>query len=95
MSISLYKPTAKNTGCAFSFHYGVTKNEEPCVFMRAIKQHGWDSIKKIGNFSSNRDDPSKNLSLKFNEFECGAIVNCFKNRFEYNTFHKFEDIFIR
>jgi len=91
MSISLYKPNAKNTGCAFSFQYGVTKNEEPCVFMRAIKQHGWDSTKKVGNFSSNRDDPSKNLSLKFNEFECGALLSAFKHRHEFNTFHTYEE----
>ena len=91
MSISLYKPNAKNAGCAFSFQYGVTKNQEPCLFMKAIQQHGWDSNKKIGNFSSNRDDPSKNLSLKFNEFECGSLLSAFNRRYEFNTFHTYEE----
>ena len=91
MSVPLYKPNSKNTGSAFSFQYGVTKNGEPCLFMRAIQQHGWDSDKKIGNFASNRDDPSKNLSLKFNEFECGSILSAFKDRYEFNTFHTYED----
>lgn len=91
MSLSLYKPNAKNAGSAFSFQYGVTKNDEPCMFMRAIQQHGWDSNKKIGNFSSNREDASKNLSLKFNEFECGSILSAFKSRYEFNTFHTYEE----
>ena len=31
-----------------------------------------------------------NISLKFNEFECGNIVSCLNKRYEYNTFHQFE-----
>ena len=59
--------------------------------MRSIQQHSWDSNKKIGNFSSNRDDPSKNLSLKFNEFECGSLLSAFRHRHEFNTFHTYEE----
>lgn len=91
MSISIYKPNSKNTGCAFSFRYGVQKNGEPCLFVNSIKQYSWDETKKTGNFSANSDDPSKNLSIKFNEFECGSIISSLKNRYEYNTFHNYED----
>lgn len=91
MSISIYKPNSKNTGCAFSFRYGVQKNGEPCLFVNSIKQYSWDDSKKTGNFSSNADDPSKNLSIKFNEFECGSIISALEERYEYNTFHNYED----
>jgi len=90
MSISIYKPNSKNTGCAFSFRYGIQKNSEPCVYVNAIKQHSWDDSSKTGSFSESKSDPSKVLSIKFNEFECGSIVNCIKNRYEYNTFHTHE-----
>jgi len=92
MSISIYKPNSKNTGSAFSFRYGIQyKNQEPCLFLNAIQQHGWDQKSKTGNFSPNRNDPSKNITLKFNEFECGSILSALKNRYEYNTFHTYED----
>ena len=91
MSISIYKPNAKNSGCAFSFRYGVQDNKEPCLYVSAIQQHSWDSNSRTGNFSANANNPSKNLKIKFNEFECGSIISCFKRRYEYNTFHTFEE----
>ena len=91
MSTSIYKPNSKNTGCAFSFRYGVQKDGEPCLFVNAIKQFSWNESSKTGSFSGNSDDPSKNLSIKFNEFECGSIINALSDRYEYNTFHNFED----
>jgi hypothetical protein len=91
MSTSIYKPNSKNSGCAFSFRYGVQKDGEPCLFVNSIKQYSWNSDSKTGSFSGNSDDPSKNLSIKFNEFECGAIISALSNRYEYNTFHNYED----
>jgi hypothetical protein len=91
MSVSIYKPNTKNSGCAFSFRYGVQKNEEPCLYLNAIQQYSWDPKSKTGNFANNSKDFSKNLKIKFNEFECGSILSCFKRRYEYNTFHSYED----
>tara|TARA_Y100001973_G_C5106692_1_gene285513 strand:- start:367 stop:900 length:534 start_codon:yes stop_codon:yes gene_type:complete len=91
MSISIYKPNSKNTGCAFSFRYGVQRDGEPCLFLNAIQQHSWNNDSKTGSFSANSSDPSKNLKIKFNEFECGSILSAFKRRYEYNTFHTYEE----
>ena len=92
MSISIYKPNSKNTGCAFSFRYGIQqKNKEPCLFINAIQQHSWNSDTNTGNFSKNSSDPSRNLVIKLNEFECGSIISAIANRYEYNTFHTYED----
>ena len=91
MSITIYKPNSKNSGCAFSFRYGIQDNKEPCLYVSAIQQHSWDQKTKTGNFASNANDFSKNLKIKFNEFECGSMISCFKRRYEYNTFHTFED----
>jgi hypothetical protein len=92
MSLQIYKPNKSNTGFAFSFSMGTDrKSAEPVLYVSAIAQHSWDEHKRLGSFIENREIPEKNISLKFNEFECGAIVNCLGNRFDYNTFHKFED----
>ena len=92
MSLQIYKPNKSNSGFAFSFSMGNDrKSGEPVLYVSAIAQHSWDAQKRLGSFLENKEIPEKNISLKFNEFECGAIVNCLRNRFEYNTFHKFED----
>ena len=91
MSLTLYKPNSKNLGCAFSFRAGINKNKEPTIYVSAIQQFSWDSSKKTGNFSGNRDNPDKNINIKFNEFEIGGILSAFKNRHEYSTFHAFDD----
>ena len=70
MSLQIYKPNAKNAGCACSFRFGVDiKSGEPVVFINAIQQHSWDDNKKIGSFSENRNDPDKSLTVKLNEVE--------------------------
>jgi|TARA_R110000803_G_scaffold117393_5_gene185936 hypothetical protein len=92
MSIQIYKPNKNNSGFAFSFSMGEDrKSGEPVLYVSAIAQYAWDEKKRLGSFIENKEKPEKNLSLKFNEFECGAIISCIENRFEYNTFHKFED----
>jgi len=90
MSLSFYKPNSKNTGCGFSFQIGTdNKSKEPTLYVKSIKQHSWDSDKKQGYFSKNAGDPEKNIIVKFNEFECGEIINAIRKRVEYNTFHSF------
>ena len=92
MSIQIYKPNKSNTGCAFSFSMGYDKKtNEPTLFVSSIMQHSWDDSRKRGSFLANKDLPEKTATLKFNEFECGAIINSIKNRFTYETFHKFEN----
>jgi hypothetical protein len=92
MSLSFYKPNPSETGCAFSFQIGIdAKTTAPCMYMKAIKQHSWDASKRIGNFSNNKEDPSKNLSVKFNESECGEIISAITRRHEFSTFHSFEE----
>lgn len=91
MSISIYKPNSKNAGCAVGFRYGVSKTQEPCLFVNAIQQYSWDDKSKSGSFSQNSQDPSKNITIKFNEFECGSILSALNQRYEYNTFHNYED----
>ena len=67
MSLQIYKPNAKNAGCACSFRFGVDlKSQEPVVFINAIQQHSWDNNNKIGSFSENRNDPDKSLTVKLN-----------------------------
>lgn len=91
MSLSLYKPNSKNTGCAFNFSIGVNRNGEPALYISAIQQHTWNDKTKSGSFSENRSDPDKNINVKLNEFEAGAIINSIKNRYEYNAFHSYEE----
>ena len=91
MSLTLYKPNSKNSGCAFSFRIGVNKKYEPTLYVSAIQQFSWDASKRSGSFSGNRDNPDKNINIKFNEFEAGGMLSAFANRNEYSTFHSFEE----
>tara|TARA_R110001583_G_scaffold132431_3_gene284403 strand:+ start:305 stop:883 length:579 start_codon:yes stop_codon:yes gene_type:complete len=92
MSLSLYKPNAKNAGCGFSFQPGLdAKTRDPSFYVKAIKQHSWDSSKKRGYFQGNVGKTDKNIIVKFNEYELGSFIHAFKTRTEYNTFHTFKD----
>jgi hypothetical protein len=88
MNLSLYKPNPKNTGCAISFQIAPAKdNKEPQFFVNCLLQHSWNSEKKTGSFVENRKNPSKNIALKFNEFELGEFVHTFRTNKQYSTFH--------
>lgn len=90
MSIQIYKPNKTNTGFAFSF-YAMQNSNNCSLFINAIAQHSWDASKKIGSFSGSKNDPDKNISIKFNEFECGSIISAIDNRYEWNTYHAYEE----
>jgi len=92
MSLSLYKPTSKNSGCGFSFQAGLdAKTREPSFYIKAIKQHTWDTAKKRGYFQGNVGKADKNIIVKFNEYEIGSFIHAFRTRGEYSTFHSFND----
>lgn len=92
MSIQIYKPNKNNNGFAFSFYMGENQRDgSPSLFINAIAQHSWDDKKRIGSFSGSKSDPEKNISIKFNEFECGSIISAIRNRYEWNTYHAYED----
>ena len=90
MSLSLYKPNSKNTGCAFNFKIGANKNKEPVVYVTAIQQYSWDDSKKLANFSGNSNDEEKKINLKFTEFEIGGIMSAFKHRNEFSSYHSYD-----
>jgi len=92
MSIQIYKPNKSNTGFAFSFYIGESNKNNTCsLFINAIAQHSWDASKRLGSFSGSKSDPEKNISIKFNEFECGSIISSIEKRYEWNTYHAYED----
>ena len=92
MSLTLYKPNSKNAGAAFTFSIGSDKkNDEPTLFISAIAQHSWNADKKIGSFSGNANDKEKTVNVKLNLNECGEILSAIRNRYEYSTFHSFEE----
>ena len=92
MSLSLYKPNSKNTGCGFSFQLGINnKTKESVLYVKAIKQHSWDANKKQGYFQKNTGDPDKNITIKFNEYEIGNLIYSISTRREYSTFHTFNE----
>ena len=87
MSIQIYKPNKSNTGFGFSFSMGIDKkSQEPVLFVNGIAQYSWNN--GVGTFHQNSENPDKTISVKFNEFECGAIIACMKGRYEWSTFHQ-------
>ena len=92
MIVQYYKPNSKNTGCAFSFDIGANnKNQEPCVYVRAIKQHSWNSKTRTGSFSENAKNPEKSISIKLNEIEVGGLIFAIEKYNQFSSFHSYED----
>lgn len=92
MSLAIYKPNSKNTGCGFSFQCGIdTKSNNVSLYVKSIQQHSWDSNRKKGSFQQNVGDPEKNITVKFNEYEIGEFISSLNKRREYVTFHSFGD----
>ena len=92
MIVQYYKPNSKNTGCAFSFDIGANnKNQEPCVYVRAIKQHSWNSKTRTGSFSENAKNPEKSISIKLNEIEGGGLIFAIEKYNQFSAFHSYED----
>ena len=92
MIVQYYKPNSKNTGCAFSFDIGANnKNQVPCVYVRAIKQHSWNDKPRTGSFSENAKDPDKAISIKLNEIEVGGLIFAIEKYKEFSAFHSYED----
>lgn len=90
MSISIYKPNSKNTGSGLSFQIGIGKNQEPALFIKSILQASWDDKTKQGSFKSNIDNPDKNITVKFSEYEVGHIIHAMRTRSTYSTYHAYE-----
>jgi hypothetical protein len=90
MSISIYKPNSKNSGSGFSFQIGISKVQEPAMFAKSILQSNWDSKKKQGSFKENLDNPDKNITVKFSEYEVGHIIHAMRTRCTYTTYHSYE-----
>jgi hypothetical protein len=92
MIVQYYKPNAKNTGCAVSFDIGPNnKNQEPCVYIRAVKQHSWNQSRRTGSFSENAKDPEKSISIKLNEVEVGGLIYAIEKYSDFSAFHSYED----
>ena len=87
MNLQIYKPNSKNTGCAISFQISQKENQEPQFYVNCIAQHSWDINKKTGSFAESRNDPSKTIAIKFNEFELGEIINAFNTKNTYSSYH--------
>ena len=75
MSIQIYKPNKSNNGFAFNFSMGIDKrSSEPVLFVSAIAQHSWDSKKRIGSFSENKNNPEKNIATLLQHYKVGNSV---------------------
>ena len=92
MIVQLYKPNPRNTGYAFSFDIGsANQSQEPCVYVRAVRQHSWNDKKRTGSFSENAKNPENSLSIKINEIEMGGLINAIENKTEFSAYHSYED----
>jgi len=89
MNLQIYKPNSKNTGCAMSFQISTRPGKEPEFYANCVLQHSWNNEKRTGSFAGSRNDPSKTIALKFNEFELGEMINTFTSSIAYSTFHNF------
>lgn len=91
MRYQLYKPNAKNTGCAMGFSIGYSKDNSPSLFVSAVIQSGWNDQTKKGSFAGNAKDPNKSSNFKMNANEAGEMISSIKTRVPVVFFHKFNE----
>lgn len=85
--IQIYKPTAKNTGCAISLN---ASDRDKYLYIELIRQFSWDVARKKGSFIENRKRPGMNTVLKFNQTEVGALLDAIERFYEFKPFHSSE-----
>ena len=90
MNLQIYKPNPKNQGCAISFQISQKPNSDPQFYVNCIAQHSWNDQTKTGSFAESRNNPSKTIAIKFNEFELGEMINAFQQKTSYSAFHSSE-----
>jgi hypothetical protein len=82
--IQIYHPNKNNTGFACSFSQS---NKDNTIYSTLIKQSGWDINKKIGIFKDSKNDPLKNVNIKLEQVEVGAILDCIDKNRPFSTMH--------
>jgi hypothetical protein len=88
MQVQIFKPSSRNDGSAASFQIAQKGNLAPLFFVNVVKQFSWNEKNRTGSFAESRKDPSKIISLMFNEFELGEMIHTFRTGLPYSTFHK-------
>ena len=83
--IQFYKPNAKMTGSACQFYLN---NNDGSFFSTLIKQASWDANKKTGSFQANKNDPTKNVIIKFSPKEIAGILDAMERNVEYKGYHR-------
>tara|TARA_Y100000593_G_scaffold22047_1_gene44180 strand:+ start:18 stop:566 length:549 start_codon:yes stop_codon:yes gene_type:complete len=83
--IQFYKPNAKMTGSACQFYLN---NKDGSFFSTLIKQASWDANKKTGSFQANKNDPTKNVIIKFSPKEIAGILDAMERNVEYKGYHR-------
>ena len=91
MKYQLYKPNAKNTGCAMGFSIGYSKDNSPSLFVSTVLQSGWNDQTKKGSFAGNAKDPNKSSNFKMNANEAGEMISSIRTRVPIVFFHKFNE----
>ena len=82
--INIWKPNPKVTGTACRFWV----NRDNAIMGSLIKQASWDDRKKKGFFQQNKEDPDKNVIIRFQQKEIADIINVFENNAEFSTYHR-------
>ena len=81
--IQFYKPNPKVTGTAGSFWL----NNDGSIMSSMIKQDSWDSQKRVGSFSKNKDNPQGKAIVKFSTAEVGGIVDALESDRPFSAYH--------
>ena len=81
--IQFYKPNAKNTGSACSFWL----NRDGSVMSSLIKQASWNSERKIGSFSKNKENPKGRVITKLSRMEVGGLIDSIESNREFSAYH--------
>jgi len=83
MMIQFYKPNPSVKGSACSFWM----TDDKALMSSFIKQDSWDSARKRGSFSKNKDNPKAKALVKYSQVEAGGLIDAIERNVLWSAYH--------
>ncbi len=91
MMIQFYKPNPSVKGSACSFWM----TDDKALMSSFIKQDSWDSARKRGSFSKNKDNPKAKALVKYSQVEAAALIDAIERNTTWSAYHSSKNQIIK
>jgi hypothetical protein len=89
--IQFYKPNPSVKGSACSFWM----TDDKALMSSFIKQDSWDSARKRGSFSKNKDNPRAKALVKYSQVEAAGLIDAIERNTTWSAYHSSKNQIIK